>query len=319
MSDQLLEINICDVDLDDKRYKVSFPGKDTLYLAVSIRDNGTLFPPIVRYLNGRYIVISGFNRVKASLSNNEKTIIAYAINPDLHECQYIIKSIISLSFQRPLTHAELTTSIGKLNEFMEIHEIAKRSIGIFNSELNTRIIQDYINLKSLSETGLQLLHKGVISFKTAKKIITLPEETIKMLLNLFSKIKASNNKQLEILQYIMEISKRDQIKFEKVIENSEIQHIISDKNREPVLKTKFLREFLHKKRFPALFTARQSTRQKISNLKFGKQIKFTPPENFEGLNYSLSFTAKNYKEFLLNVKKLNEVVKNRELKEILEQ
>ena len=84
-------------------------------------------------------------------------------------------------------------------------------------------------------------------------------------------------------------------------------------------KTKLLREYLYKLRFPTIFKIRQKVQRKINNLKLGNKIKFVPPENFESQNYSISFNAKNYIEFKAKVKTLNKVLENQKLKEVFDQ
>ncbi|MCD4723176.1 MAG: ParB N-terminal domain-containing protein [Desulfobacula sp.] len=324
MSDLLCKINICDIDLTDERYKISFSQDDITFLANSIRQAGLVAPPVVRPLNNKFIIISGFNRVRAliynnRIYNNETKILVYKTRPDTPDYSCFIKSIAALAFQRPLTHAELIISIRRLYQFLDKKEIAKKSPGIFNIELNARFVEDLLAIGVLPDPALELIHHGNLSFKSAKRIASYEKETIKIFLKIFSKIKASNNKQLEIIQHIMEISARDTIKPKIFFNNQAIQDILFAENKEPGLKTKELRAWLFEQRFPTIFNTHQMIRQKITSIKFGNNIKFIPPENFESQNYSISFTAKNYSEFVTNVQNLNKAIENKELKEIFNQ
>ena len=319
MSEQLCKIDICDIDLTDQRYQIAFSNENIAFLGQSIRETGLIHPPMVRPLNNQYIIVSGFNRIKASIHNKEDTIFVYTMKPDAGEYQCLLKSITALSFKRQLSQAELIRSIKLLNKFLDEKQIADRSAAIFNMELNVIFIKDLLNIANLPEPALELIHKGNISFKTAKRILFFQKETIKSFLKIFSKIKASNNKQLEIIQYIVEISKRDAVNIEVFFQNHEIQKIILNEKSEPLLKTKLLREYLYKLRFPTIFKIHQKVQEKINNLKLGNKIKFVPPENFESQNYSISFNAKNYIEFKANLKTLNTVLENSALKELFDQ
>jgi len=319
MSEHLCKIDICDIDLTDQRYKISFANDNIISLARSIKETGLIHYPMVRPLNNHYIIISGFNRIKASIYNKEDAIFAYTIKPDTDEYQCLLKSITALSFKRQLSQAELIKSIKRLNKFINVKQIADKSATMFNIELNVKFIQDLLNISNLPEPALNLIHQGNISLKAASKMQFFQEETIKCFLKIFSKIKASNNKQLEIIQYIMEISKRDAINIEFFLQNQEIQEIILNENREPLLKTKLLREYLFKLRFPTIFKTRQKVQKQINNLKLGNKIRFVPSENFENQNYSISFNAKNYIEFKENIKILNTVLENSALKELIDQ
>jgi len=318
MSEHLCKIDICDIDLTDQRYQISFSNENIAFLGQSIRETGLIHPPMVRPLNNRYIIVSGFNRIKASIHNKKDTIFVYTMKPDASEYQCLLKSITSLSFKRQLSQAELIRSCKLLNKFLDEKQIADKSAAIFNMELNKRFIKDLLNIANLPEPALELIHKGSISFKTAKRMQIFQQEIIKSFLNIFSKIKASNNKQLEIIQYIEEISKRDATSIEVFFQNHEIQKIILNEKSEPLLKTKLLREYLYKLRFPTIFKTRQKVQRKINNLKLGNKIRFVPPENFESQNYSISFNAKSYIEFKANVKMLNSVLENQKLKEVFD-
>ncbi len=319
MSEHLCKIDIGDIDLTDQRYQISFSNENIVFLGQSIRETGLIHPPMVRPLNDQYIIVSGFNRIKASIHNKKDTISVYTMEPDAGEYQCLLKSITALSFKRQLSQAELIRSIKLLNKFMDEKQIADKAAAIFNMELNVIFIKDLLNIANLPEPALELIHKGNISFKTAKRMQFFQQETIKSFLKIFSKIKASNNKQLEIIQYIVEISKRDAVNIEVFFQNHEIQKIILNEKSEPLLKTKLLREYLYKLRFPTIFKIRQKVQRKINNLKLGNNIKFVPPENFESQNYSISFNAKNYIEFKANVKTLNNVLEKQKLKEVFDQ
>ena len=185
--------------------------------------------------------------------------------------------------------------------------------------LGARFVEDLLTIGALPDPALELIQTGNLSFKSAKRISCFEKDTINVFLDIFSKIKASNNKQLEIILYIMEIAARDAIKPKSFFKNQEILDILSDEKKEPGLKTNLLRAWLHKKRFPTIYETHKIVLEKIASIKFRNSIKFLPPENFESQNYSISFTARNYKEFLANVQNLNTALENKELKEILNQ
>lgn len=319
MSDFLCKINISDIDLTDERYKISFSKNDISFLAQSFKETGLITPPVVRPLNNKFIIISGFNRVRALIHNKETTIVAYKINPNTNDYLCLLKSISALAFQRLLTQAELIICTRRLYQFLDKEEIAKKSPTIFNTELGPRFVGDLLTIGALPDPALELIHTGHLSFKSAKRISLFEKDTIKVFLDIFSKIHASQNKQLEIILYIMEIAARDGIKPENFIKNQEIQDILLDGKKDPGLKTKDLRAYLFEQRFPIIFKTRQRAKEKITSIKLGNKIKFLPPENLDSQTYSISFTAKNYKEFLSNVQVLNAGLENKALKEIFNQ
>ncbi len=324
MSDCLCEINISDIDLTDERYKISFSNKDIGLLARSFRETGLIYPPIVMPLNNKFIIVSGFNRIRAHIHNNKVhnngiKILVYETKPDTTDYQYLLKSIASLAFQRQLTIAELIICVRRLYQFLDKQQIAKKSPAIFNTELAEGFIGDLLTIADLPDTALELIHTGNLSFKSAKRISLLEKNTVMVFLDLFSKIHASQNKQLEIILYIMEICARDAIKPKVFYTNKEIQDILSDEQKDPGLKTKDLRTCLFEQRFPIIFKTQQKVKEKITSIKLGNSIKISPPENLDSQTYSISFTVKNYKEFIANVQNLNAGLENKKLKELFNQ
>jgi ParB family chromosome partitioning protein len=324
MSDCLCEIDISDIDLIDERYKISSADKDICFLARSFKETGLIYPPIVRPLNNKFVIVSGFNRIRAHIHNNrvhnnETKILVYKTKPDTTDYQCLLKSITSLAFQRQLTIAELIISTKRLYQFLDKQQIAQKSPAIFNTELAESFVGDLLTIADLPDTALELIHTGNLSFNSAKRISLLEKNTIMVFLDIFSKIHASQNKQLEIILYIMEICARDAIKPKVFYMNQEIQDIFSDEKKDPGLKTKDLRTYLFEQRFPIVFKAHQIVKEKITSIKLGSSIKISPPENFDSQTYSISFTAKNYKEFIANVQNLNTGLENKKLKKLFNQ
>lgn len=321
MSDLLCQINMGDIDLTDERYKISFSEDDITFLAHSIKETGLVIPPIVRPLNNKFIVVSGFNRVRALMYNNqgqidETKIVVYKTKLATTDYHCLVISITALAFKRPLTQSELIVSTRQLSQFLDKEKIAEKSPAIFNTKLNVRFIEDLLIVGNLPDPALALIHSGHLSFKSAKRIAAYEIETINIFLNIFLNIKASNNIQLEIILHIMEITERDSIKPKHFFNHQKIQAILFDKNSEPQLKTKALRSWLFEQRFPTIFMTQQRVQEKIRAIKFNHPIKFLPPENFESQNFSIAFTAKNYNEFVTHVQRLQAALENKELKEI---
>lgn len=244
--------------------------------------------------------------------------MAWVTDPCLTDSQCLMKSIAAIAFKRPLTPAELVLCARRLHHFFKTDDIVKKSVAIFNCELNIRFVEELLAIGDLPDPGLELLHQGKLSLQASKRLAACNEDTTKGFLTIFSAIKASINKQLEIIQYVMEIAARDHIKTEKFLKAKSIRDILSNENTDPVTKTNTLRSWLFEQRFPAIFNTHLMVQKKIASIKFNPHIKFLPPVNFESQNYSVSFIAKNYTEFARNVQMLNDALGNRQLEEIFD-
>ncbi len=315
--DNILNIDIKDINLADERYKVSLSKTDITTLANSINHTGLLYPSILRPAdNNTYIIVSGFNRVSALIKNDIPNTLAITLSPNTSELDCYKKAIAAYASKHALTHAELIVCLKHLKSFCDEQTISDMSLAIFNTQLNIRFIKDLLCIADMPEPALDLIHNANMSIKSAKRITGFSIQASAMFLNVFSKIKASSSKQLEIITYVFEISARDGIKPETVLNDQNIQSILSNTDTPAGVKANEIRTFLYEKRFPSLFSTRQKVKEQIKALKLGNTIKLTPPENFEGPNYTLSFTAKNHKEFQSNIQKLNSISQNDRLKQI---
>ena len=323
MSDSLCEIDIQDIDLTDERYKISLLHEDVTDLAFSIQETGLICPPmvrrVVRPVNNKYIVISGFNRIRAYILNNIKHIQVLIADPELSDRQCLIRSIAWLSFQRLLSQSELIRSVQLLSAHLTTKEIFEYSLVLFKHKLNVQYIEQILAISKLPEPAMALIGSNQLSLKAAQKILSFSTADIKIFLSIFEQIKASNSKQLEIILYLKEIAARDKINIKVACQQMELNLILTDKNLEPNVKIQQLRNRLFNHRFPTLFKARDLVKQKILSLKLSPNIAITFPENFEHQEYTISFTAKNFSEFKTKVLMLEKQIHHDGIKEIFNQ
>ncbi|OGR38780.1 MAG: hypothetical protein A3J80_07655, partial [Desulfobacula sp. RIFOXYB2_FULL_45_6] len=297
--------------------KISCISEDITFLAQSIKKIGLISPPVVRpMINNKFIIVSGFNRIRALCRNNEIKVAAYRTDKKTDDYQCLLFSIASLAFKRPLTHFELIISIKRLSTYLDKKEMANLSPVIFNMPLAQGFIGDLLEIGALPDPMLELIRTGNLSIKSAKKISHLEMDGITFFLNIFSKIKASVSIQLEIIQNILETAARDGLSFNSLFQEMKIQDILNDEDSDAVLRTQFFRSKVFEQRYPTLSRTRQTVQNKIASIKLPGTLKLTPPENFESRKYSVSFTANSYDDFQKNVHHLTLALENKKLKEI---
>ncbi|MFH2060398.1 MAG: ParB/RepB/Spo0J family partition protein [Pseudomonadota bacterium] len=323
MSDSLCEIDVNDIDLTDERYKISLLQENVAALALSIQETGLICPPmvrrVVRPINNKYIVIFGFNRIRALIFNNTKRIQVLLADPELSDRQCLIRSIAWLSFQRLLSQSELIRSVQLLSAYLTAQEIFEYSLVLFKQKLNIQYIEQILAISKLPEPAMALIESNQLSLKAAQKILSFNSTDIKTFLSIFEQIKASNSKQLEIILHLKEIAARDKINIKMACQQMELNLILTDNNLEPNVKTQQLRNCLFNHRFPTLSKARDLAKQKISSLNLSPNIAITFSETFERQEYMISFTAKNFNEFKTNVLMLEKQIHHDGIKEIFDQ
>ncbi len=319
---QIIHIPLSRIDLADVRYRISREAEDISALAQSIKQTGLTSLPLVRpsrepkQSGESHIVVSGFKRINALVRNGYNGIVVCKTYPNVSEEDCAVHAISSNAFQRVLTPGELIQSILLLGRFMEVEIMAKNSLGIFNTQFSAGYIKALQKIGTLPPKVRQLLDEGQLSIKSAKKISEEPSELAHCFVSLFSAIKASASKQMEIITNFMEIAARENINPADLYLEKEIQTILDHDSQDLGLKGNLLRTYLTERRFPSLEKKRSEIRQKINLLKLGSGIKLNVPANFESMTYSISLDFKTLDEFTTRVACLGGV-STRAMEEIL--
>ncbi len=317
MSDTLCEIDISDIDLLDDRYNISLAEPEITALARSIRENGLACLPVVRPLDNKYIIVSGFNRIRALVCNEVNRAAVLKTEPDISDALCLQRSISAIAFKRELTQAELVRSVRLLKTHYSTKEICDRSMGLFNLKLNPAYVEQLFCVAQLGDSVMSMIQSGSICIKAAQQLTGFGKDDIAACLRVFKCVRASKNIQMEILTWLKEIAARDKTPMQAVSKQLELDRILSDDRLDNALKLRQLRNRLFDHRFPELSRARNHVKEKIAALKLGQGIRFIPPENFERQGYNISFTIKNPDEFNAIVSSLESLCRNGAIKEIL--
>ncbi len=323
---RISHIPLVKIDLTDTRYRISREDEDITALAQSIKETGLTSLPIVRppgesgqsrKSGESYIVVSGFKRIKALIHNGYTGTVVCQTCPKASEADYAIRAISDNAYQRQLSPSELVQSVRLLGRFMNPRVIAEKSLTIFNTGFNPGYIKDLLKIGDLPKQALDLMDEGQLSIKSAKKISRDNPALANCFISLFSGIKASSSKQMEIITNFLEIAAREHLNPPDLYREKGIQEILLHDSKDLGFKGNLLRNYLTQRRFPFLEKKRQEVQEKINSLKLSPGVKLAIPENFESMTYSLSLEFKTRAEFETRVASLNRISTHPALEEIL--
>jgi ParB family chromosome partitioning protein len=319
MFDTLKDIHISDIDISDERYRISPESENIAFLARSIKEMGLVNPPVVRPMDdGKFILVSGFNRIKAFQHNNESKVRVRSTGTEIDDYHCLLFAVAALAFRRPLTQVELIISVKRLSRYLDRENLAKMSPAVFNTQLAQGFIDDLMNIGTLPDPALDLIHIGQLSLKSAKRISHLDMDGIFFFLDIFSKIRASASVQLELIQNILETAAREGVPPKSLFQELNLPNPLDDETADMAVKTHCFRTLVFEQRYPVLARTRQRVQDKIASIKLPGAIKFIPPENFESRKYAISLTVKNYDEFRKHIQHLTDALENKTLREILD-
>lgn len=315
---QIDRIPLDRIDLTDTRYQIGREDEDISALALAIKENNLTRLPLVRKIGESHVVVLGMNWIKALAHNQYPGKLVCQTKPHASEKEYAVLAVSDLAFQRQLTQAELIQSLLLLSRFMDPALLSLNALSIFNTRLNAGYIRDLLDIGAMPPQVLDLIHDGRLSITSAKKISGCSPGLVKCFLDLFSGIKVSTSKQLEMITHFLEIIAREGLNPLKFYQTKPIREIRDHPNHDPGLKGNLLRQYLRERRFPFLEKNRQDIQKNIHSLGLETGMKFTAPENFEGMTYSVSFEFKTLEEFQARMAFLETISRHPALKKILD-
>ncbi|MFQ3621193.1 MAG: hypothetical protein SNJ78_09670 [Spirochaetales bacterium] len=178
--------------------------------------------------------------------------------------------------------------------FMQDNSIALSFEEISQYLLSEGRFQRVEQFTRLPEVLKILVDKGKIDLKTAERVRSLPNSTLRVLEPLLEKISFSEAR--ISLSRFYEISRRDQLEEKEAVRLAET--LVKHPN--PL-------QFLYQYRYPQIHRLEQILHHTIHPLIKGSGIKLQPPENFEGSRFTLEFSFENKNQLIRKIEVLNKL------------
>ena len=287
-------------------------------LLASIPHEGLLSPPLVIQQPSDFRIVGGFRRIAAFNELGLQEITIRIVKPDLSSLQCLRLAIADNSFQRPLNLIEASRSLQKLSAFFNTGQRLSESAATLGLPSNPSVIKKIKDLCQLPESIQSAIIADTISLSMAGELEKLPTNFAIALARLFSEFKLSLNKQREILTLIKEISRRDSISEQAVLEDRQLQDVILDQDLDRGQKVRELRAYLRQRRFPQIVNTEANFENQRKQLNLGHDIKLIPPKEFGGTTYTVNISFSSITQFKALHSNLTRILKHPGLKNIIE-
>ena len=311
-------ISLTDIRLDDTRFQITAREENLSSLTRSIKTVGLVCLPTVWAADTGFVPVSGFRRIQAVQSFSETEKIDCRIMPADAEMACAMQAVADNAFARELTPAEQVRAVKLMNRFMDPAQMVRQSLGIFNRQLNQGFIAALLAVSTLPPEAMILLENGNLGLKPARRLTGYDKDTIDVLIHIFSRIKASSGKQLDIITCLTEVCKIEHIRPGTLFEENGLQAVLKRDTGDPGQKGDQVRQYLFRRRFPNLEQTRQRIKSGLGRLLSGKSLRFHLPENFESTVYGVSFDFTSLDEFRNQAQVLRSMADHPDLKGILE-
>ncbi len=312
---KIQRVQISEIDVENKIFRITTQS-NIKALVNSIDNAGIINPPILIEAHNKFIVVSGFGRIKACGRLGWTAIEARILDagPETIECARI--AIADNASQRPLNLIEQSRSINLLSRFIDDPGYLLQELGNLGLPQNPAIVDKIKNICHFSQAVQNGILSGTIPMTVALELNSFHREAENRLAAIFNDLKISLNKQKQIITLLKEIGLRENITIIDIIED-DVQNYLNNKNMDSNQKTKKIRQYLNKRRFPEITRAEEVLEERLKKIKLGNRAKLIPPKNFEGAVYTLNLLFQNFEELENHQKTFNSILKNPFLKKIL--
>jgi ParB family chromosome partitioning protein len=267
-------------------------------LRASIKNVGLMNPPFLIRVSSGYRIVAGFRRIDACRNLGWSKIDVKILELNTSDLECVKLAITDNSFQRSLNLIEISRSVSLICSLVEKDEIFLKTAIQLGLPKNLSVLKKMEILCGLAWPIQQGVLSGTISLAMALDLGKLEADIGSRMAEIFNTFKLSLNKQREILTLVEEIAAREDLSIQQLLQEKEVKEIVAADDIDKTQKTRSLRLYLKRRRFPEISKTEIEFEKRVKNLKFGPDIQLIPPKNFEKQTYTLQL----YFESLVDLK-----------------
>jgi hypothetical protein len=306
---QALVVDLKDIDDRPGPYCMSF-GFNSKPLLQSIKRIGLVNPPlVVENRQGEMTIIIGYRRIQALKSLGWNKIPCKVLSKsDLPPFECLLLNLHDNIAIRKLNDVEKGMVLSRLENYINRTEILEQYMPLLDLPSHEPTLVFFMKLeKNLEKVIKEYLVHGHITLGTAKVLLEMDIESRKQIFYLISSIKLNINQQAQLLDYLIDLSRIYSKSTPDILREHPLESICSDTRMNNPQKAKALLHQLRAKRFPILYQAEMTFKNKVLSLDLPKGIRINAPPYFEGPNYRLEVLFKHGKELIEKIKSLSSI------------
>ena len=301
-------LSINKIFLKDERFRISYYF-DLEKMVTSIQEMGLLNPLLITSREGHFILVSGWKRIMACLRLSLSLVPVLVVERE-NELETFLRAFYENLAVREFSLIEKAEIIARLKRFGEDEDkIVRRYLPLLNIPPTLPYLDSYLAFSQFEPELKEFIHEKNLPFSLARLFIEFSSLERKRLLPLVSHF--SQSKMIEFLEYLKEISRRDELPVRKILASNEIKNIIGSRRLSSLQKADMIRLVLRKKRYPHLSSWEEFFGSLRKKMRWPKEIAINPSPFFEEKRLSVTFNFKNKQEFEACLFRLEELSSRR--------
>jgi ParB-like chromosome segregation protein Spo0J len=268
-----------------------------------------------------YQIICGFRRISV-MKELEKTEIESRVfkEKEMDEFQLFSLSLHENLTTRGFNTVEKAIALNKLIHLFQIDPVAvtQTFLPLLSLEPNEKILNTYLSLAQMEDEIKTYVLKEEVSRSNIRRLSALTPDDRMAIFSLISRLKLGENRLREVLTLLEEIARRNQCKEKDIVQRSEIQAILSQKELTPSQKTERIKKVLADLRYPKLNQMEKAFEKKRKDLNLPSNILLHHPPFFEGKRLKIEFQFETTDEYQAILKSLSSLSDKKEFEEIIQ-
>ena len=310
-------VPIKNIDVDDQLTSFSL-GIPTVPLQKSIEEVGVIHPVTLVPLGNRFRIVCGHRRVKIASQLKTNEIQARILDPAPSEESMLMLNLSENQFLHQYSDIEKGFILSKLCEInVPQIRIIEKYMPMLGLEKSKKLLGDYLSANQLT-TGLKtLLHEMNVPLRTFSVFFNWSAESAEAAERFFSTLRPGINKWRDLLEWIDEISTRDETTPSDLFELPELQSTLNQNDLAPNVRYDRIRQIFYSRRYPILSDLRIRLARSLDALKLDDKTKVHVQDSFESDEIRIEMKFRTREEFVNQVEKLVRASDSKALDELI--
>lgn len=310
------EIGVPDIDQAGDAFRITTAPLDEALLH-SIGRIGLLNRPLLIPRKGRFTVVCGFRRIAALKTLGRKRIHARLLPEETPDRRCLEIAIADNGSQRLLNVIEMARAVHGLSLFCGPEERDTAISAALNLGPNAGMLKKLRAIHTLPEWMKNAILNGRLDFAVASEISAFDHGDLRAMTVYFNTLNLSLSKQREFVTLVTEISKREAISVQGILDEPALKAILDDPEMEGNQKGGKIRSFLKKRRYPILVQAEERYAGLVRNLKLAPDTSLSPPKDFEGSTFSLTLRFNSIEALAEKRRDVDRLIENPVFEEVI--
>jgi len=297
-------VPIKSIDVDDQLTNFSW-GVPADSLQQSIEEVGVIHPVTLVPLGNGFRIVCGHKRIKIVSQLKIKEIPARILDLAPSDETMLMLNLSENQLHHHYSDIEKGLILFKLSEARvpEIR-IIEKYMPMLGLEKSKKLLDEYLSTTQLT-TGLKtLLHELNVPVRIFSVLFNWNTESAIAAERFFSVLRPGVNKWRDLLEWIDEISTRDEITPLDLFELPELQSVLNQNDLAPNVRYDRIRQILHSRRYPILSDLRVRLARSLDALKLDDKTKVHVQDSFESDEIRIEMKFRTRDEFVNQLEKL---------------